>query len=102
MTVWPLVAKYGRPRYDCGHLWPFHDIEEYDGDGSDTCCVEGCDQSGCPGGRCAGRRVRRVPRPARRLRPAAARMESERHVPRRWPDLGDASPSYLFRDGAGA
>ncbi len=33
----------------CGHLWLVHDIEEYDGDGSDTCCAEGCDQVGCPG-----------------------------------------------------
>lgn len=33
----------------CGHLMMRHDIEEYDGDGSDTCCVEGCGQVGCPG-----------------------------------------------------
>lgn len=33
----------------CGHAWMAHDIEEYDGDGSDTCCVEGCSQVGCPG-----------------------------------------------------
>jgi hypothetical protein len=26
-----------------------HDIEEYAGDGSDLCCVEGCDQVGCSG-----------------------------------------------------
>jgi hypothetical protein len=34
---------------DCGHLYLFHDIEEYAGDGSDICCVEGCNQVGCPG-----------------------------------------------------
>lgn len=33
----------------CGHAWMFHDIEEWDGDGSDLCCVEGCDQKACPG-----------------------------------------------------
>ena len=35
----------------CGHFWLQHDIEEYRGDGSETCCVEGCDQVGCPGRR---------------------------------------------------
>lgn len=33
----------------CGHLWLRHDVDEYPGDGSETCCVEGCDQNGCPG-----------------------------------------------------
>lgn len=33
----------------CGHPWGAHDVEEYRGDGSETCCVEGCDQAGCPG-----------------------------------------------------
>lgn len=33
----------------CGHFWLQHDIEEYRGDGSETCCVEGCNQVGCPG-----------------------------------------------------
>jgi len=36
-------------RCACGHLWMSHDIEEYTGDGSETCCVVGCDQVGCPG-----------------------------------------------------
>lgn len=34
----------------CGHLWLFHDVAEYHGDGSDLCCVEGCGQDDCPGG----------------------------------------------------
>ena len=49
-------ARYGgRNPYDphafcaCGHLWLRHDVEEYGGDGSETCCVEGCSQEGCPG-----------------------------------------------------
>ena len=33
----------------CGHFWLQHDVEEYRGDGSETCCVEGCDQARCPG-----------------------------------------------------
>ncbi len=33
----------------CGHLWMRHDVNEYSGDGSETCCVEGCSQHGCPG-----------------------------------------------------
>ena len=33
----------------CGHSMLLHDIEEYAGDGSDLCCVESCDQVGCPG-----------------------------------------------------
>jgi hypothetical protein len=33
----------------CGHAWINHDVDEYVGDDSDTCCVEGCDQAGCPG-----------------------------------------------------
>lgn len=33
----------------CGHPWLRHDVEEYRGDGSETCCVEGCPQIGCPG-----------------------------------------------------
>jgi hypothetical protein len=33
----------------CGHPWLLHDIEEYSGDGTETCCVEGCSQAGCPG-----------------------------------------------------
>lgn len=36
-------------RCPCGHLFLHHDIAEYDGDGSDLCCVEGCDQASCPG-----------------------------------------------------
>jgi hypothetical protein len=36
-------------RCACGHLWLSHDIEEYSGDGSEMCCVVGCDQDGCPG-----------------------------------------------------
>jgi hypothetical protein len=35
----------------CGHVWMRHDIEEYTGDGSETCCVDGCPQVGCPGRR---------------------------------------------------
>jgi hypothetical protein len=31
------------------HVWMRHDIEEYSGDGSEMCCVEGCDQAKCPG-----------------------------------------------------
>ena len=33
----------------CGHPWLLHDIAEYDGDGTDLCCVLDCDQDGCPG-----------------------------------------------------
>jgi hypothetical protein len=33
----------------CGHVWMVHDVEEYSGDDSETCCVEGCNQNGCPG-----------------------------------------------------
>ena len=33
----------------CGHMWMAHDIDEYDGDGTDLCCTVGCDQTGCPG-----------------------------------------------------
>ena len=33
----------------CGHMWMRHDVNEYSGDGTETCCVEGCDQRGCPG-----------------------------------------------------
>lgn len=33
----------------CGHSWMAHDVDEFPGDGSETCCVEGCDQTGCPG-----------------------------------------------------
>jgi hypothetical protein len=39
----------------CGHLWHVHDVDEYRGDGSETCCHPGCQQHGCPG---------RVPAPA--------------------------------------
>jgi hypothetical protein len=33
----------------CGHVWHAHDVDEYSGDGSEMCCVHGCEQSGCPG-----------------------------------------------------
>lgn len=33
----------------CGHFGIQHDVYEYRGDGSETCCVEGCSQVGCPG-----------------------------------------------------
>lgn len=33
----------------CGHMWLWHDVDEYTGDGSETCCVDGCEQNGCPG-----------------------------------------------------
>lgn len=33
----------------CGHPWIRHDVDERAGDGTDRCCVEGCDQVGCPG-----------------------------------------------------
>ena len=33
----------------CGHPWLRHDVEEYREDGTETCCVEGCSQVGCPG-----------------------------------------------------
>lgn len=33
----------------CGHIWLRHDVEEYPGDGSEMCCVEGCRQRDCPG-----------------------------------------------------
>jgi hypothetical protein len=39
----------------CGHLWLCHDVNEYSGDGTETCCVEGCDQTGCPGREAATR-----------------------------------------------
>lgn len=44
---------------ECGHPWGIHDVNEYRGDGSETCCVTGCAQKGCPGRRpavimCAG------------------------------------------------
>lgn len=26
-----------------------HDVEEYRGDGTEMCCVDGCEQKGCPG-----------------------------------------------------
>lgn len=38
-------------RCPCGHLWLSHDVEEYTGDGSETCCVHSCRQEGCPGRR---------------------------------------------------
>lgn len=44
----------------CGHPWAIHDVNEYRGDGTETCCVTGCEQTGCPGRRrppvtmCAG------------------------------------------------
>jgi len=41
----------------CGHPWATHDVEEYTGDGTETCCVAGCDQQGCPG------RAQAVPAP---------------------------------------
>lgn len=27
----------------CSHGKVLHDVEEYDGDGTDTCCVDGCE-----------------------------------------------------------
>lgn len=33
----------------CGHLWLHHDVNEYSGDGTEMCCVDGCTQTGCPG-----------------------------------------------------
>lgn len=33
----------------CGHPFGAHDVEEYSGDGSEMCCVQGCSQWGCPG-----------------------------------------------------
>lgn len=50
-------APYAGPAYNstpfglcpCGHLWLNHDVDEYSGDGSETCCVWGCTQAGCPG-----------------------------------------------------
>lgn len=36
-------------RCPCSHLMLHHDADEYRGDGTETCCVEGCDQAGCPG-----------------------------------------------------
>lgn len=36
-------------RCRCGHEWLTHDIERYPGDDTDMCCVEGCEQLGCPG-----------------------------------------------------
>lgn len=33
----------------CGHAWLLHDVLAHDGDGTDLCCVEGCDQKACPG-----------------------------------------------------
>jgi hypothetical protein len=33
----------------CGHVWDAHDVYEYRGDGSEMCCVHGCEQNGCPG-----------------------------------------------------
>lgn len=47
-------------RCACGHLWLLHDVEEYRGDGSETCCVEGCPQTGCPGRQVTGEYVSRV------------------------------------------
>lgn len=35
----------------CGHVMAVHDVDEYPGDGTETCCVEGCAQIGCPGKR---------------------------------------------------
>jgi len=37
-------------RCACGHIWLRHDVAEFSGDGTaELCCVEGCDQNGCPG-----------------------------------------------------
>lgn len=39
-----------KPLCACGHPWMPHDVEEYDGDGTDTCCVDGCSHPQlCPG-----------------------------------------------------
>lgn len=32
----------------CGHAWALHDIYE-PSDPRELCCVDGCDQRGCPG-----------------------------------------------------
>lgn len=45
------LARYGQPACDCGHVWGIHDVYEYPGDDTETCCVHGCDQDGCPGSR---------------------------------------------------
>lgn len=45
----PPRKRVGLLACDCGHLWDRHDVEEYRGDGTEACCVEGCDQIGCPG-----------------------------------------------------
>lgn len=42
-------SRYGQPACHCGHPWGIHDVYEYDGDGTEMCCVFGCEQLGCPG-----------------------------------------------------
>lgn len=44
-----LKPVYTQGKCDCGHPWGIHDVNEYKGDGTETCCVHGCDQNGCPG-----------------------------------------------------
>lgn len=39
----------GHARCPCGHLWLHHDIDEHPGDNSELCCIEGCNQTECPG-----------------------------------------------------
>lgn len=36
-------------RCDCGHIYMHHDFKERSDDGTLLCCVEGCEQVGCPG-----------------------------------------------------
>lgn len=60
-VTWPQPGESTASRVDdptwawnvcpCGHLWMHHDVEEYRGDGSEMCCVDGCDQVACPGKR---------------------------------------------------
>lgn len=48
-TTVTTTASRAFTRCPCGHLFLHHDINDCDGDGSDLCCVEGCDQRACPG-----------------------------------------------------
>lgn len=36
-------------RCPCGHMLWHHDFQERPDDGTLLCCVDGCDQVGCPG-----------------------------------------------------
>lgn len=46
------MTAYTCPNRLCAHGKVLHDIEEYDGDGTDTCCVDGCDCRGLNAPRC--------------------------------------------------